>query len=175
LDVSLGYLSRSVGNSPPLIDFALLRVIITFGILSQGPPVKLFDIIAKKLSEIVGSATMFMVGLMMLFIWFLSGFFFHFSDTWQLIINSTTSIITFLMVFLIQHTQNRDTMSMQIKLDELIRVHRLAHNALIDLDKLSDQQIMGLQEKYRQVSIQLSSENIIEDYLNEVNGPKEKA
>ena len=130
---------------------------------------KSFDYFAKKISEIVGTASMFAVSLGILILWFLSGFLMNFSDTWQLIINTTTSIITFLMVFLIQHTQNRDAKTMQIKLDELIRVNTQAHNSLLNLDKLSDKQITDLENKFKELSKQIDSEVRYEEFLEKVD------
>jgi low affinity Fe/Cu permease len=81
-------------------------------------------------------------------LWIVSGPLFGYSDTWQLVINTGTTIITFLMVFLIQNTQNRDTAAMQIKLDELIRVSRAAHNALLDLEELDEEQLDRIRRTY---------------------------
>ncbi len=129
---------------------------------------RVFDDIAKKMAEIVGTASLFAVAVLIIAIWFLSGFFMDFSDTWQLIINSFTSIITFLMVFLIQHTQNRDSRSLHIKLDELIRVHQRAQNSLLNLDNLSDTQIRDIEQKYKEISIQVNKEETLVEYLNAV-------
>lgn len=113
---------------------------------------ELFHNVARKAAEIVGNAWTFCFALILIIAWVISGPIFHFSDTWQLVVNTATTIITFLIVFLIQHTQNRDTEMIQVKLDELIRAHKLAHNSVIDLDKLSDNQIKELEEKYKELS-----------------------
>ena len=81
-------------------------------------------------------------------LWFVSGPLFGFSDTWQLVINAGTTIITFLMVFLIQNTQNRDTQAMQLKLDELIRATTGAHNALLDLEELDERELNAFRVRY---------------------------
>jgi len=82
-------------------------------------------------------------------IWVVTGPIFHFSDTWQLVINTGTTIITFLMVFLIQNTQNRDTEAIQLKLDELIRATKGAHNALLDLEELEEENLDAFKIKYQ--------------------------
>jgi low affinity Fe/Cu permease len=87
-------------------------------------------------------------------LWLASGPIFNYSDTWQLAINTTTTIITFLMVFLIQHTQNRDAEAVQIKLDELIRATKGAHNALLDLEELTEQQQDYFRAKYEALALE---------------------
>jgi low affinity Fe/Cu permease len=91
---------------------------------------------------------MFLFALVVLVVWGASGPLFHFSDTWQLIINTGTTIITFLVVFLIQNTQNRDAKALHLKLDELIRSHSPAHNDMIDIEKLSDEELDQLEKRY---------------------------
>jgi low affinity Fe/Cu permease len=88
----------------------------------------------------------------MIVIWLVSGPLFGYSDTWQLVINTATTIVTFLMVFLIQNTQNRDTGAMQAKLDELIRAIDGAHNALLDLEELEEEDIERIRKDYRQLA-----------------------
>ena len=85
-------------------------------------------------------------------LWALSGPLFGFSDTWQLIVNTTTTIITFLMVFIIQSTQNRDTAAIQLKLDELIRATQGAHNALLDLEEIDDEQFERYRRSYEKLA-----------------------
>lgn len=111
-----------------------------------------FHLFAKKSAEIVGNPWVFIIAVVLVIIWLISGPFFHFSDTWQLIINTSTTIITFLIVFLIQNTQNRDTEDMRIKLDEIIRAIKGAKNSIIDLENLSDEQLKELEKKYTQIS-----------------------
>jgi low affinity Fe/Cu permease len=89
-----------------------------------------------------------MVALGIILIWAITGPLFDYSDTWQLVINTSTTIITFLMVFLIQNTQNRDTEALQIKLDELIRSMENAHNALLDLEELDDDELDRIRKDY---------------------------
>ena len=91
---------------------------------------------------------MFIVAVGVIVVWAVTGPLFGFSDTWQLVINTGTTIVTFLMVFLIQNTQNRDTAAIQIKLDELIRATKGAHNALLDLEELEDDALDAFRAKY---------------------------
>lgn len=101
----------------------------------------LFRKLSKHVSNIMGQPSAFVLAGLIIIIWALLGPIFHFSDTWQLVINTGTTIITFLMVFLIQNTQNRDTRAIHLKLDELIRSNKLARNTLIDLEELSDEEM----------------------------------
>jgi low affinity Fe/Cu permease len=99
-------------------------------------------------ADICGSPASFLVALGLVIAWGMTGPIFHFSDTWQLVINTSTTIITFLMVFLIQNTQNRDARAMQLKLDELIRAIGKARNELVDLENQPDEQIEEIKEQF---------------------------
>jgi low affinity Fe/Cu permease len=103
---------------------------------------------ATKTSEVVGSAWTFILAVVTIIAWAMTGPMFGYSDTWQLVINTGTTIVTFLMVFLIQNTQNRDAKAIHLKLDELIRSSKGARNALIDLEDLSDEQLKRLQDEF---------------------------
>ena len=113
----------------------------------------LFHNFATVAAKIVGRSWAFIAAVVLIIGWGLLGPLFNYSDTWQLFINTTTTIITFLMVFLIQHTQNRDADSIHLKLDELIRSNKAARNTIIDLDNLSDEQLEKLKEKYIELSL----------------------
>ena len=104
---------------------------------------------AKAASHFCGRPRVFTLAVGVIVVWILTGPLFDFSDTWQLVINTGTTIITFLMVFLIQNTQNRDTEAIQVKLDELIRATRGAHNALLDLEELEEERLDAFRAKYR--------------------------
>jgi low affinity Fe/Cu permease len=103
---------------------------------------------AHATSEIVGRSYAFMVAVVTIAMWGITGPLFHFSDTWQLVINTGTTIVTFLMVFLIQNTQNRDAHAIHLKLDELIRANKNARNALLALESMSDEELRGLQREF---------------------------
>lgn len=108
--------------------------------------------IAKKTSRMAGKPIVFTLALSIIVIWIVTGPIFHFSDTWQLVINTGTTIVTFLMVFLIQNSQNRDTEAIQIKLDELIRATKGAHNALLDLEELEEERLDAFRSKYEDLA-----------------------
>lgn len=110
-----------------------------------------FRIFAHQSSIVLGSAWAFVGAVVVILVWVLTGPTFHFSDTWQLIINTATTVVTFLMVFLIQNTQNRDTKAVQLKLDEIIRAIRSARNELVDLEDLSDEDLKKLEEQFQQL------------------------
>src|SRR5256714_14787040 len=103
---------------------------------------------AKWVEHIVGHPRTFVLMLLVIVIWAVTGPLFGFSDTWQLVINTGTTIVTFLMVFLIQNTQNRDTGAIHVKLDELIRALEGAHNALLDMEELEDRDIERIRGNY---------------------------
>jgi low affinity Fe/Cu permease len=102
----------------------------------------------KWTAHIAGRPVTFSLALALIAVWLITGPIFSFSDTWQLVINTATTIVTFLMVFLIQNTQNRDTEAIQIKLDELLRTTQGAHNALLDLEELEEDQLDGFRSRY---------------------------
>lgn len=109
----------------------------------------LFSRLAQRAANFSGKSTAFLLAIAIVVVWLVCGPIFHYSDTWQLVINTGTTIITFLMVFLIQNTQNRDTRAIQVKLDELIRATEGAHTALLDLEELPDEDLERMCRNYR--------------------------
>ena len=110
-----------------------------------------FRIFARHSAVMLGSAWAFGGAVFVILVWILTGPTFHFSDTWQLIINTATTVITFLMVFLIQNTQNRDAKAVHLKLDEMIRALKGARNKLVDLEDLSDEELKNLEEQFQRL------------------------
>jgi low affinity Fe/Cu permease len=107
---------------------------------------------AKATSRVCGHPGVFVLAVVVILMWIITGPLFDFSDTWQLVINTATTIITFLMVFLIQSTQNRDTEAIQVKLDELIRATKGAHNILLDLEDMDDEQLEEMRLHYQMLA-----------------------
>ena len=110
-----------------------------------------FRVFARHSSATLGSAWAFAAAILIIIVWGATGPTFHFSDTWQLIINTGTTIVTFLMVFLIQNTQNRDAKAVHLKLDEIIRAIKGARNELVDLEDLSDEDLAALEKQFQRV------------------------
>src|SRR5881398_2670811 len=110
-----------------------------------------FRVFARHSAIALGSAWAFAGAVLVILVWILTGPMFHFSDTWQLIVNTATTIVTFLMVFLIQNTQNRDARAIHLKLDEVIRSIHQAHNEMIDIEKLSDEELEELAKHYERI------------------------
>lgn len=113
---------------------------------------EVFRKIAHKGARLVGSPQVFAAAVLLIVGWALTGPAFHFSDTWQLVVNTGTTVITFLMVFLIQNTQNRDAEATQLKLDELIRAVASARNSMVTLEDLSDEELDRLHEEFKRLS-----------------------
>jgi low affinity Fe/Cu permease len=111
-----------------------------------------FQVLATRASRWVGSKWAFAAALLLIIGWAATGPFFRYSDTWQLVVNTATTIVTFLMVFLIQNTQNRDAKAIHLKLDEIIRAHRRADNQMIDIEKLSDEELEVLAVQFEKIS-----------------------
>ena len=112
----------------------------------------LFRKLAHGISSAVGSPRAFLLATLTILVWAATGPVFGYSDTWQLVINTGTSLVTFLMVFLIQNSQNRDTKAMQLKLDELLRAVEGARTGLVNLESLSDEDLLQLQREFERLS-----------------------
>src|SRR5947208_4854715 len=110
-----------------------------------------FRVFARHSAIALGSAWAFAGAVLVILVWILTGPTFHFSDTWQLVINTATTIVTFLMVFLIQNTQNRDAKAVHLKLDELIRALKGARNELVDLEDLSDEDLKKVKKQFQRI------------------------
>jgi len=110
-----------------------------------------FHIFATQAAYLVGTKWAFLTALLVIVLWLVSGPYFHYSDTWQLIINTGTTVVTFLVVFLIQNTQNRDARAIHLKLDEIIKSIDQAQNEMIDIEHLSDDELQTLADKYQRV------------------------
>ena len=113
-----------------------------------------FHHFAAKVARTVGSPWSFLGAIFLVVLWGLLGPLFHFSDTWQLVINTSTTIVTFLIVFLIQNTQNRDGAAIHLKLDELLRGVKGARNSLIDLEQLSDEELGKLRKEFERLRLE---------------------
>jgi low affinity Fe/Cu permease len=118
-----------------------------------------FHVFATNAAYWVGTKWAFLVALLTIAVWLISGPYFHYSDTWQLIINTGTTVITFLVVFLIQNTQNRDARAMNLKLDEIIKSIDQAQNEMIDIEHLSDGELQKLSDKYQKVREEWDNRN----------------
>jgi low affinity Fe/Cu permease len=116
------------------------------GVAQEGGFSRVFGDVANKTSQAAGRASTFIFAAVLILVWAITGPMFGFSDTWQLVINTGTTIVTFLMVFLIQNSQNRDSAAIQVKLDELIRVGA-AHNSLVGIEHLTDDELEDLRTK----------------------------
>jgi low affinity Fe/Cu permease len=115
----------------------------------------MFTKFAKWMSMHLGHSYAFIFAVLLIFIWLAVGIIFHFSDGWQLLINTATTIITFLMVFLIQNTQNRDTMAVHLKLDEIIRAMQGTHNELVKVEELSDKELEKMLKRYEHLAAEV--------------------
>ncbi len=145
-------------NKGPLLDVARR---------TASPMNEFFRKFARTTAEIVGSPWAFVIGLLLILGWLVSGPIFDFSDTWQLVINTSTTIITFLMVFIIQNSQNRDAKALHLKLDELIRVMEHARNHLVDVENRPDEELEELQSEF--AALGQEGLDAVQDKLEEVH------
>ena len=137
----------------------------------------IFEIFASKVTKATGSTPAFLVAFLIILIWASTGPFFDYSETWQLVINTGTTIITFLMVFLIQKAQNKDSMAIQLKLNELVASYKYASNRLVDVEDLSEAEMEILQKYYVELSVLTKKESNLQhshsiDEANDVHKRK---
>lgn len=126
---------------------------------SKGP----FEVLSSNVSRATGSTLAFLIALTVILVWLVSGPLFHFSDTWQLVINTGTTIITFLMVFLIQRSQNKDFIALHLKLNELIIAQELANNRLVAVEDISENDLKILQDYYKHMASLTQKELTIQE------------
>ncbi len=122
-------------------------------VVSNGNKLGFFEGFSTKVTRLAGSTPAFMIALALILFWALTGPYFHFSETWQLVINTGTTIITFLMVFLIQKSQNKDSLAIQLKLNELVAAHEFASNRLVDVENMTEDELRIIQKYYTKLSI----------------------
>ena len=135
-----------------------------------------FRVFARGASAVLGTAWVFVSAIIIIAVWGATGHFYNYSDTWQLLINTGTTIVTFLMVFLIQNTQNRDSKAVHLKLDELIRAIDSARNHLVNVDRLSDDELKTLEKQFKRIS-KKADETLgrVEDVVEEAEEAAEAA
>ena len=134
-----------------------------------------FRVFARRSSATLGSAWAFAAAILIIIVWGATGPTFHFSDTWQLIINTGTTIVTFLMVFLIQNTQNRDAKAVHLKLDEIIRAIKGARNELVDLEDLSDEDLAALEKQFQRVRKKAEHDGHHGEHKSSTSEPKHES
>jgi low affinity Fe/Cu permease len=120
-----------------------------------------FEKLSSYITQVVGSTTSFVLAFLVVIVWSVTGPFFHFSDTWQLVINTGTTIITFLMVFIIQKSQNKDARAIQLKLNELIAANERTSNRMISVEDLSEEELVVLSQYYSKLAEMAKKENDI--------------
>ena len=139
----------------------------------QSSPGMTFSRAAQWTSQQTGRASTFAAALLIIVVWAVTGPFFHYSDTWQLIINTGTTIVTFLMVFLIQNTQNRDSAVLHLKLDELIRVNEGARNRLLDLEGLTENELDRLKGSFSRLAGETSPNSLLQEAAGDLQEARE--
>ncbi|MEO7120655.1 MAG: low affinity iron permease family protein [Ginsengibacter sp.] len=123
---------------------------------------RFFERLANKATAATGSTAAFIVAVLTILIWAITGPFFHYSETWQLIINTGTTIITFLMVFLIQKSQNKESLAVQLKLNELVAAHSFASNRLVDVENMSEEELKVIKKFYTQLKLDTKNEETLQ-------------
>ncbi|CAN5531889.1 hypothetical protein BH11BAC3_BH11BAC3_27140 [soil metagenome] len=137
-------------------------------------PKSFFDSFSEKVTKAAGSSPAFLGAFLLVLVWALTGPLFHYSETWQLVINTGTTIITFLMVFLIQKSQNKESLAIQLKLNELVAAHEFASNRLVDVESMTEDELKIIRKYYVHLSSLSKKENSLQqshsiDEANEVN------
>ncbi|MEO5891421.1 MAG: low affinity iron permease family protein [Ferruginibacter sp.] len=128
---------------------------------STGKKTGFFDKFASGVTKATGSTPAFIIAFLVIVVWGICGPFFHYSETWQLVINTGTTIITFLMVFLIQKSQNKDSLAIQLKLNELVAAHEFASNRLVDVENMTEDELKVIQKYYTKLSgFTMNEENL---------------
>lgn len=112
---------------------------------------------SRSCASMLGSPLLFVVNCLLIIVWLVAGPVFHYSDTWQLLVNTVTTVLTYLAVFILQNTQNRDSRAMHFKLDELIRSMKGARNSFVNLEELSDEELQKLEQQFKQVAEQAAA------------------
>lgn len=152
--------TETVKPRPHHTRVKIVRQVIEEPQVPVVPKRDVFHKISQVVSTKAGSSSAFVIAALVIIVWLVSGPLFHFSDTWQLVINTTTTIVTFLMVFAIQNTQNRDAKAMQLKLNELIKGSRGARSEFVDIEDLSDGELDMLHVQFRELHQQLEDKKI---------------
>jgi low affinity Fe/Cu permease len=149
---------------------------------SKGKKKNFFEVFAEKVTKATGSTPVFLGAFLIVVVWAICGPVFDYSETWQLVINTGTTIITFLMVFLIQKSQNKDSLAIQIKLNELLASHEMASNRIVDIEDISEEEMEVLEKYYRKLAILSQKARSIEEshslneaqMRHELKNPKSK-
>ena len=128
---------------------------------THGPTT--FEKMSSAVTRATGSTAAFIIALLVIVVWLITGPIFHYSDTWQLVINTGTTIVTFLMVFLIQRSQNKDSIALHLKLNELVVANELASNRLVSVEDISEEELKVLRKFYKQVAIMTLNEKSVEE------------
>src|ERR1700722_6393584 len=117
-----------------------------------------FERFATSVTKITGSTSAFIIAFVLVLVWLITGPIFHYSENWQMVINTGTTIITFLMVFLIQKAQNKDSLAIQLKLNELVAAHEFASNRLVNVESMSEEELKVIQKYYSRLSMTAKNE-----------------
>ncbi len=128
----------------------------------KSQKIGIFEGFAAKVTKITGSTPAFIIAFVMVIVWAATGPIFHYSETWQLVINTGTTIITFLMVFLIQKSQNKDSLAIQLKLNELVAAHEFASNRLVNVENMSEEELKVIQKYYAKLSLTTMKEESLQ-------------